>query len=226
MVKKIITGGTFTNNNNWFLYLIIFSLIIYILFLLNYNIYQKEKDSGCNTTIYNNERQHHSFLDRFSNPYVPPLQTNSVYNTSSRDLDLRGTREKTGGDSRMIFSSFPERSEGQTIHIPVNIPTQGRTLEYTQIGILTKVGIDENQPLILPLMGRQNYNNRNKYQYYTISNTGSNNTKLPVKINGKSCTSAMGCNEVSASDEVFVEGYKSKFIPTIYENITFDYIPY
>jgi hypothetical protein len=104
--------------------------------------------------------------------------------------------------------------------IPVNIESRGPSPAFTQIGILTKS--EEN--LILPLMGRRLQ--RDKYQYYTFSNTGNINTKLPVSKNGKSCTGEYGCDEVYNGDTVYVEGYKDTFRATIYENSTFSYIPY
>jgi hypothetical protein len=102
----------------------------------------------------------------------------------------------------------------------VNIPSRGPSPAFSQIGILTKS--EEN--LILPLMGRRLQ--RDKYQYYTFSNTGNINTKLPVSKNGKSCTGEYGCDELYDGDTVYVEGYKDTFRATIYENSTFNYIPY
>ncbi len=97
----------------------------------------------------------------------------------------------------------------------VNVRTRGHLTEYSQIGILTKDEIDKH-PLILPLFGRRA--DRNKMQYYAISNTGSMNTKLPVKKNGRSCTDERGCDELFSGDDIFVEGYKTSFKSTIYEN--------
>lgn len=103
--------------------------------------------------------------------------------------------------------------------VPVNIESRGPSPAYTQIGILTR-----NGDLILPLMGRRLM--RDKMQYYTISNTGNMNTKLPISKNGKSCTGEYGCDEVYDGDTVFVEGYSDTFRATIYENSRFNYIPY
>lgn len=97
----------------------------------------------------------------------------------------------------------------------VNIRTRGHLTEYSQIGLLTKDEIDKH-PIILPLFGRRV--DRNKMQYYAISNTGSMNTKLPVKKNGRSCTEERGCDELFSGDDIFVEGYKASFKSTIYEN--------
>lgn len=103
--------------------------------------------------------------------------------------------------------------------IPVNIESRGPPSSYTQVGILTRSG-----DLILPLMGRKL--TRDKMQYYTVSNTGNMNTKLPISKNGKSCTGEYGCDEVYNGDTVFVEGYSDTFKATIYENSRFNYIPY
>lgn len=103
--------------------------------------------------------------------------------------------------------------------VPVNVESRGPPSNYTQVGILTRSG-----DLILPLMGRRL--TRDKMQYYTVSNTGNMNTKLPISKSGKSCTGEYGCDEVYNGDTVFVEGYSDTFKATIYENSRFNYIPY
>ena len=91
------------------------------------------------------------------------------------------------------------------------------------MGILTS---NTGDNLILPLMGRRHMSGRDKWQYYTISNTGSLNTKLPISVNGKSCTSEYGCDQIMNNESVFVSGYNNEFNATIYENNMFNYIPY
>jgi len=113
----------------------------------------------------------------------------------------------------------PLKTDGYTRGLPVHIETRGLSQEYTQMGILTK---DEK---ILPLMGRRFMTGLDKWQYYTISNTGNLNTKLPVSAKGKSCTSEHGCDEMMNGDSIYVEGYNDTFKATIYENSTFSYIP-
>ena len=107
---------------------------------------------------------------------------------------------------------------------PLKDMTSGRlrNIEYSQMGILTREESDKH-PIILPLMGRLLYRG-DKVQYYTISNSGSNNTKLPIKKNGKYCTNERGCDELYTGDEVYVEGYQNSFKVTVYENKTFEYI--
>ena len=113
----------------------------------------------------------------------------------------------------------------ETYGLPINISTQGPEMQYTQLGILTR----ENSPddLILPLMGRRNMTSRDKYQYYTMTNSAGNiHTKLPISVKGKSCTSDLGCDEIFNGDVVYVEGYKDTFRATIYENVMYKYIPW
>jgi len=139
--------------------------------------------------------------DPMSDPYNPPLRNDGYY--FPRDsADVRG--------------------------IPINIKTRGTGMDYTQIGILTRPNIRNahNGEMILPLMGRRLMNGRDKWQYYTISNTGNMNTKLPVSLKGKSCTGEYGCDEINNNDTVYVEGYNDTFVATVYENSTFSYIPY
>jgi hypothetical protein len=109
--------------------------------------------------------------------------------------------------------------------LPINIKTRGYDEEYSQMGILTRE--NGRGDLILPLMGRKGSNARDKYQYYTMTNSAGNiHTKLPVSVNGRSCTSDLGCDEISNGDTVYVEGYKDTFRATIYENALYSYIPW
>jgi hypothetical protein len=110
--------------------------------------------------------------------------------------------------------------------VPVNVSTSSYKTAYQQVGILTKNG--RENPTILPLMGRNLFNGRDKWQYYTVSNTpgAGINSRLPISVNGKSCTGEYGCDSVSNGDTVYVEGYNDTFRATIYENAQLNYIPY
>ena len=138
--------------------------------------------------------------DVFNDPYAPPLKSDGLYFRSDSS-DIRGH---------------------PPIQVPVNIETRGLNTQYSQVGILTS---NDHQNLILPLMGRRHMSGRDKWQYYTISNSGSLNTKLPVSVNGRSCTSEYGCDPIMQNDDVYVEGYKTTFNATVYESSSFHYIP-
>ena len=104
--------------------------------------------------------------------------------------------------------------------VPINIKTRGFDNSYRQTGILTR---SNGRETILPLMGRPLHINRNKWQFYTISD---NNIKLPISRNGKSCTSEYGCDNLYNGDSVYIEGYNDTFNVTIYDNYEPRYIPY
>ena len=104
----------------------------------------------------------------------------------------------------------------------INIPTSSVNASYRQVGILTRLNGVET---ILPIMGRPLHANRNKWQYYTMSDKN-NSVKLPVSRNGRSCTSEYGCDSLYNGDNVFVEGYNDAFKVTIYDNDTPHYIPF
>jgi len=106
--------------------------------------------------------------------------------------------------------------------IPINIPTQSVEANYRQVGILTRLNGSE---MILPLMGRPLFSNRDKWNFYTMSDKN-NMIKLPISFQNKNCTSEYGCDNVSNGDTVYVEGYNDAFKVTSYENSTMRYIPY
>jgi len=106
--------------------------------------------------------------------------------------------------------------------VPINVPTRNINTSYRQVGILTRQGGKET---ILPLMGRPLHANRNKWQYYTMSDKN-NSIKLPVSNNGKSCTSEYGCDNIYNGDTLYAEGYNDAFKVTLYDNEIPRYIPF
>lgn len=157
-----------------------------------------------------------------SNPVVNTPQ--NIYSPPLNSVDFRGPG--TAPLNNIDIRGPPIGVVG----IPVNIRTSTANTSYQQIGILTKTVRSGNgqDPLILPLFGRNLLNGRDKWQYYTVANSGgaSFNAKLPVSVNGRSCTSEYGCDGVSNGDTVYVEGYDDTFRATIYENSTLNYIPF
>lgn len=105
--------------------------------------------------------------------------------------------------------------------VPINIRTSGSyETEYKQVGFLTA-----NKDNIIPLYGRMIMANRNKWQYYTMSDKY-HSIQLPISVGGKNASSEYGCDEVNNGDTVYVEGYNGPFRVTLYEKQHFNYIPY
>ena len=133
--------------------------------------------------------------DVLLNPYVPPLR-------DDRSMDIHGP---------------------VTVAVPINVSTQGTgNAAYRQVGILTRINGPET---ILPLMGRPLFRNRDKWQFYTISEK-SNFIKLPISVKGRSCTNEYGCDNVYNGDTVYVEGYNDAFKVTAYDNSVMQYLPF
>ena len=112
------------------------------------------------------------------------------------------------------------RNTNDIFNDPYIPPVKNNNYSYKQMGILT------SDNLILPLLGKPHINGRDKWNYYTISNTGSINSKLPIRVRGKVCTNEYGCDEIFSGDIVYVEGYNRKFTVTIYENNSYNYDPF
>jgi hypothetical protein len=202
-MPKKCPPGVFCIENLTLVFLLI-AVIIAGLVVINY--YKPQTKKSTRPEIVTVHHQHppaqmggiSTRRDPLSDPYAPPLKKSGyIHDTDSGDI--RG--------------------------IPVNIETRGLNMDYQQVGILTKQG-GMNENLILPLMGRRLMSGRDKWQYYTISNTGFVNTKLPLSVNGKSCSGEYGCDEIHNGSNVYAEGYNDTFLATIYENGTFQYIPY
>lgn len=202
MAKKCIPGVICVENMTLFILLLVIGLVVYMIYSQNKNSYTKNSADPTKIVVIQQPTLASVATrrnDSFNDPYSPPLKDDGYYHPRDSS-DVRG--------------------------IPVNIETRGSSMSYQQIGILTPIN-GGGDSLILPLMGRRWLNGRDKWQYYTMANGMSNiSTKLPVSVNGKSCTGEYGCNEIQNGDTVYVEGYKTTFSATVYENGTFSYIPY
>ena len=134
--------------------------------------------------------------DVLEDPYAPPLRNDSYF----------------GGANMMM---------PMAAGIPINVRTQGPPINtnYRQVGLLTRINGKET---ILPLMGRPLQKNRDKWQFYTMSDKN-NSVKLPISFKKKSCTGEYGCDNIYNGDTVYVEGYKDAFQATIYDNAVMEY---
>ena len=134
--------------------------------------------------------------DVLEDPYAPPLRNDSYF----------------GGQNMMM---------PMAAGMPINVRTQGPPINtnYRQVGLLTRINGKET---ILPLMGRPLQKNRDKWQFYTMSDKN-NSVKLPISFKKKSCTSEYGCDNIYNGDTVYVEGYKDAFQATIYDNAVMEY---
>lgn len=202
MGKKCVPGLICIENMTLFMLAIIIMLILYIW----HNHSRKEsalRSAPAEKIVLVNTSSNipqmvpiASRQDIFNDPYVPPGRNTVIYPRNSSDI--RG--------------------------IPVNVQTRGISNDYQQVGILTRSNHIAGE-MILPLMGRKHMSGRDKWQYYTISGSGNLNTKLPISVNGKSCTGEYGCDDIFNGDIVYVEGYNDTFRVTMYENNMFQYIP-
>jgi len=170
--------------------------------------------------------------DVLLNPYVPPLRDNSVGATRPV-YDIRGGVETIHYGGMDAYSGGGGGGGGGGVR--VNVPTRSVDTTYRQVGILTRGGggggsgnvpsSTSSQETILPLIGRPLFTNRDKWQFYTLSDKN-NAIKLPVIVNGKSGTNEYGCNNVSTGDMVYVEGYNDAFRVTAYDSASLRYLPF
>ena len=108
--------------------------------------------------------------------------------------------------------------------VPINVSTNVGAVDttYRQVGIMTA---SNAKAKIIPLMGRPLFTNRDKWQYYTMSDQ-LNSMKLPISRNGKSCTNEYGCDKLFNGDTVFIEGLNEPYKVTLYDNDTIRYLPF
>ena len=148
-------------------------------------------------------------------PPPPPPPMNPFFN---EDDVLLNPYTPPVSDERYVLGPLNFRGR-----IPINVSTNVGAVDtsYRQVGILNT----HEKGKILALMGRPLFVNRDKWQYYTMSDQN-NSVKLPISRNGRSCTNEYGCDKLFSGDKVFVEGYNQGFRVTIYDNNVMNYLPF
>lgn len=226
--KKCVSGFCLSNMS-WFLVACLVLVVIYL--WLRVNDLGKAQSSSSSSNS-----------DASTTILTPTMGLPSVVSTSVPIQDIRGDVGRCGAGGRTVGDPLtnpyvpPIRCDGGSLttpsmavpvvnQVPINVPTQGYNTQYAQLGILTR----NNGGDILPLMGRRAITSRDKWQYYTVAGGGAGGnlqTKLPVKVKGRSCSGEYGCEEIYNQDTVYVEGYQDEFVATIYESGLFSYLPY
>ncbi len=211
MAKKC-PPGVFCVENLTISFLVIIILLVCFLF---YSNLKQKKDMASENIDINISQQQPVPTGFFG--WLPNYPYNNLYN-SWFPQDVLGNSYAP-----------PLKDERYAVGVPVmpiNVSTNIGAVDtnYRQIGIMRPLN-GEAKDNILPLMGRPLFTNRDKWQYYTISNQH-NNVKLPISIQGKSALNDYGVNQIYSGDTVFVEGYNEPFAITVYENDTIKYLPY
>jgi hypothetical protein len=198
-------------------------LLFIILFILGFFIYSNTKQNITvndrdNITIENKQVPSGNYGNSWFGGFLPSWP----YTNMPKDVLLNPYAAPYRDDRYFV----PELNYVPPSAVPINISTNIGAVDttYRQMGIMTPLnGVSKDN--ILPLMGRPLFTNRDKWQYYTISNQH-NNVKLPVSFKGKSALNDYGVDQIFSGDTVYVEGYNDAFKVTVYENDTIKYLPF
>jgi len=221
-MKKCPPGVICIENFTTLLFIILIIMIGYFIYISYHNqSHNKSHNKSHNQSQYKTTdiivaQPNYPYNNLYNNLY-DNLRSTFIDNTPVNDV-LTNPYEAPYRDERYFVPTVQK--------VPINISTNVGAVDtsYRQIGILTPLnGTTTNN--ILPLMGRPLYTNRQKWQYYTISNQH-NNVKLPISVKGRSALNDYGVDELYNGDTVYVEGYNDAFKATVYENSTIKYLPF
>jgi Family of unknown function (DUF5755) len=192
-------------------------LLFIIIFILGFFIYSNSKQT---TNINDNitVEQKSSPSNGWFSSFLPSWP----YTNLPKDV-LLNPYAAPYSDERYFVPELTYIPPGK---VPINVSTNIGAVDttYRQMGILTPLN-GSSKDNILPLMGRPLFTNRDKWQYYTISNQH-NNVKLPISFKGRSALNDYGVDQIFSGDTVYVEGYNDAFKTTVYENDTIKYLPF
>jgi hypothetical protein len=199
-----------------------FTFVIIALFVIIYFVYNRQFGS-------NGMKQQHN-MNMESNTGVNNTSSIGIDVSSLFGLFPRPSYSFSNVQNDVLLNPYaPPLKDERVIMtndvrggIPININTRAVDTNYRQVGLLKRMNGPE---MLLPLMGRPLYVGRDKWQYYTMSDSN-NQIKLPVSFKSKSCTSEYGCDEISNGDTVYIDGINATFQVTMYDNATMRYLPF
>lgn len=125
-------------------------------------------------------------------------QMMSKMNSPSSTVNVQGgdDRYSRAPEAERLWDTGPDLSRIPSPSAPFNIPTQGLPEAYQSMGIV-KTGDGK----LLPLYGRRSISSRDRYNYYTRTDTY-NPVQIPIKIKGRDCQDGVGCPELYDGDNV------------------------
>ena len=184
--------------------------------------------------IYSNSRQNITVNDRDNITIEQKTQPSSgwfggflpswPYNNLPKDVLLNPYAAPYRDERYLVPGLTYSPPNTVPINVSTNIGAVAAETSYRQMGIITPLN-GTSKDNILPLMGRPLFTNRDKWQYYTISNQH-NNVKLPISFKGRSALNDYGVDQIFSGDTIYVEGYNDAFKTTVYENDTIKYLPF
>jgi hypothetical protein len=199
-------------------------IILLVLGCFIYMNYSNNKNVTINDTDYitvKNSRESSNDLGLFNR-----LLPSWPYNNLQKDVLLDPYAAPFKNDRYLVSDATHVQQSAIKSAIPINVSTNIGAVDtnYRQMGIITPLN-GASKDNILPLMGRPLFTNRDKWQYYTISNQH-NNVKLPISFKGRSALNDYGVDQIFNGDTIYVEGYNEPFRVTVYENDTIKYLPF
>ena len=144
---------------------------------------------------------------------VLPRQPAPVQATPSVQLNVRGSdsRYSRAPEPERDWDTPPDMSRIPNPSTPFNIPTQGVAEEYQSMGV-----VKTSDGKLLPLFGRRCISSRERYNYYTRTDTY-NPLPLPIEMQGRGCQDQVGCPELFNGDTVKISTLNQGGQVTIYK---------
>lgn len=143
---------------------------------------------------------------------VPEIRMVQVPQASSTQVSVKSgdDRYSRAPEAERDWNTGPDLSRIPSGSKPFNIPTQGVPESYQSMGI-----VKTPDGKLLPLYGRRSISSRERYNYYTRTDTY-NPVPIPVHMQGRDCQDQVGCPELYNGDSVKLAATNETGEVTIY----------
>jgi hypothetical protein len=223
-MKKCPPGVICVENVTLFLlFIILLVLGVFIYINSNKNVTVNDNE---HITIENKRESSSPLVSGLFGSFLPSWPYTNLQSLTQKDVLLNPYAAPYRDERYLVpeVTYAPQSAIQRTV--PINVSTNIGAIDttYRQMGIITPLN-GASKDNILSLMGRPLFTNRDKWQYYTISNQH-NNVKLPISFKGRSALNDYGVDKIFDGDTIYVEGYNEPFRVTVYENDTIKYLPF
>jgi hypothetical protein len=129
---------------------------------------------------------------------VPEIHVIQAPATSATQVSVKSgdDRYSRAPEAERNWNTGPDLNRIPSASAPFNIPTQGLPESYQSMGI-----VKTPDGKLLPLYGRRSISSRERYNYYTRTDTY-NPVPIPVQMQGRDCQDQVGCPELYNGDSV------------------------
>lgn len=140
--------------------------------------------------------------------------------SSEKPIDITKPTTTVSTQPTVEQMSTPEPEKVNKEQVKEEVKEEKENIEEGFVNYMS-----DNNKKILPLFGQETYQGSNKWNYYTMNDSGFG-VKLPISYKNRDCQDEYGCQEIYDGDTVKISGLNGVYKAQIYKLDGPRYIPF